>query len=110
MKIGFNCSSFDLFHAGHVTMLKMEKELCDWLIVAFRLIPLSTDLVSKINQPKVCMRGMYKYRVVEYVNDRPGHDVRYSTSNKKIMTEIDWSPKTDIATGLLKTILHYENH
>ena len=24
MKIGFNCSSCDLFHAGHVTMLKME--------------------------------------------------------------------------------------
>ena len=47
---------------------------------------------------------------VEYVNDRPGHDLRYSTSNKKIMTEIDWSPKTDIATGLLKTILYYENH
>ena len=47
---------------------------------------------------------------IEFVDDRPGHDVRYSTSNKKIMTEIDWSPKTDIATGLLKTILHYENN
>lgn len=47
---------------------------------------------------------------VEYVNDRPGHDLRYSTSNKKIMTEIDWTPKTDIASGLLKTILYYENH
>ncbi len=39
MKIGFNCSSFDLFHAGHVTMLKMEKELCDWLIVALQVDP-----------------------------------------------------------------------
>ena len=47
---------------------------------------------------------------IEFVNDRPGHDLRYSTSNKKIMTEIDWSPKTDIATGLLKTILYYENN
>ena len=33
IKIGFQCSSFDLFHAGHVTMLKMEKELCDYLKV-----------------------------------------------------------------------------
>ena len=31
MKIGFNCSSFDLLHAGHVTMLKMEKKLCDYV-------------------------------------------------------------------------------
>jgi len=39
MKIGFQCSSFDLFHAGHVTMLKMEKDLCDWLIVALQVDP-----------------------------------------------------------------------
>ena len=39
MKVGFNCSSFDLFHAGHVTMLKMEKELCDWLVVALQVDP-----------------------------------------------------------------------
>lgn len=39
MKIGFNCSSFDLFHAGHVTMLKMEKEICDYLKVALQVDP-----------------------------------------------------------------------
>ena len=39
MKIGFNCSSFDLFHAGHVTMLKMERELCDYLKVALQVDP-----------------------------------------------------------------------
>ena len=39
IKIGFQCSSFDLFHAGHVTMLKMEKELCDYLKVALQVDP-----------------------------------------------------------------------
>ena len=39
MIIGFNCSSFDLFHAGHVTMLKMEKQLCDYLIVGLQVDP-----------------------------------------------------------------------
>ena len=39
MIIGFNCSSFDLFHAGHVTMLKMEKQMCDYLIVALQVDP-----------------------------------------------------------------------
>jgi glycerol-3-phosphate cytidylyltransferase len=39
MKIGFNCSSFDLLHAGHVTMLKMEKERCDYLKVALQTNP-----------------------------------------------------------------------
>lgn len=39
MKIGFTCGSFDLFHAGHVSMLKMEKQLCDYLIVALQVDP-----------------------------------------------------------------------
>ena len=39
MKIGFNCSSCDLFHAGHVTMMKMEKQLCDYLVVALQVDP-----------------------------------------------------------------------
>ena len=50
MKIGFNCSSFDLLHAGHVTMLKMEKELCDYLIVALQIDP-TVDRPGSKNKP-----------------------------------------------------------
>jgi glycerol-3-phosphate cytidylyltransferase len=50
MKIGFNCSSFDLFHAGHVTMLKMEKEMCDYLKVALQVDP-SIDRPGIKNKP-----------------------------------------------------------
>jgi len=49
-QIGFNCSSFDLFHAGHVTMLKMEKELCDYLIVALQVDP-TIDRPGVKNKP-----------------------------------------------------------
>lgn len=34
MKIGFACGVFDLFHAGHVLMLKECRANCDRLIVA----------------------------------------------------------------------------
>jgi len=47
---------------------------------------------------------------IEHVTDRPGHDLRYSTSNYKITTETKWSVSTDITTGLLKTILYYEDN
>lgn len=50
MKIGFNCSCFDLLHAGHVTMLKMEKDLCDYLKVALQVDP-SIDRQDTKNKP-----------------------------------------------------------
>ncbi len=50
MKIGFNCSSFDLLHAGHVTMLKQEKEMCDYLKVALQVDP-TIDRPGVKNKP-----------------------------------------------------------
>ncbi len=50
MKIGFACSSFDLFHAGHVAMLKMEKEHCDYLKVALQTDP-TIDRPDTKNKP-----------------------------------------------------------
>jgi len=38
-KIGITCSSFDLFHAGHVKMLEEARQHCDYLIVALQTDP-----------------------------------------------------------------------
>lgn len=39
MKIGFTCSTFDLFHAGHIMMLQEAKGVCDYLIVGLQTDP-----------------------------------------------------------------------
>ena len=39
MRIGFTCSTFDLFHAGHVSMLREVKQKCDHLIVGIQTDP-----------------------------------------------------------------------
>ena len=48
-KIGFVCSAFDLFHAGHVLMLAEAKKQCDYLIVGLQNDP-TVDRTSK-NKP-----------------------------------------------------------
>ena len=39
MNIGFTCSTFDLFHAGHIMMLKEARSICDYLIVGLQTDP-----------------------------------------------------------------------
>lgn len=39
MKRGFTCSCFDLFHTGHVLMLKEAKSQCDYLIAGLQTDP-----------------------------------------------------------------------
>lgn len=39
MTTGFTCSTFDLFHAGHLLMLQEAKKNCDWLIVGIQSDP-----------------------------------------------------------------------
>jgi len=48
-KIGITCSTFDLFHAGHVIMLEEAKRQCDYLIAAIQVDP-TIDRKSK-NRP-----------------------------------------------------------
>lgn len=53
---GFVASSFDLFHAGHVIMLKDAKEHCDHLLVALQSDP-TIDRPDGKNQP---IQGLYE--------------------------------------------------
>lgn len=39
MKIGITFSSFDLFHSGHVAMLKEAKANCDYMMVGLQTDP-----------------------------------------------------------------------
>jgi glycerol-3-phosphate cytidylyltransferase len=50
MKIGFTCSTFDLFHAGHMMMLKEAKSQCDYLIVGLQTDP-TIDRPDTKNKP-----------------------------------------------------------
>lgn len=69
MKIGFNCSSFDLFHAGHVTMLKMEKEMCDYLKVVLQVDP-TIDRPGVKNKPTQSVYERYvQLQACRYVDE-----------------------------------------
>ena len=42
--------------------------------------------------------------LIEYVTDRPGHDLRYSLDSSKIQDSLNWKPQTSFDDGLKITI------
>jgi len=48
--------------------------------------------------------------LIEFVEDRPGHDYRYSMNSSKISSEMDWKSKTSFDQGIQKTVDWYLNH
>ena len=47
--------------------------------------------------------------LIEYVDDRPGHDLRYAIDNAKIKSTVAFKPEYSLMDGLTKTIEWYEN-
>ena len=48
--------------------------------------------------------------LIEFVDDRPGHDLRYAIDNAKIYKTISFQPEFNIGDGLKKTIDWYEKN
>ena len=81
---------YNIGGAEDVTNEKLIKNICKKL-----------DMIK----PRV---GQKKYKsLIKYVDDRPGHDFRYSLNSNKIKKEINWIPQTNINSGLELTIKWY---
>ena len=51
--------------------------------------------------------GGPRERLITYVADRPGHDLRYAIDASKIKRELGWKPRETFETGLRKTVRWY---
>jgi len=48
--------------------------------------------------------------LIEFVDDRPGHDVRYSLDSTKIRRQIGWKPKHNFKEALENTVRWYTSN
>ncbi len=48
--------------------------------------------------------------LIQFVEDRPGHDHRYAIDDTRIATELGWQPQESFETGLRQTVQWYLSH
>ena len=63
MKIGFTSGVFDLFHIGHLNILKKAKKKCDFLIVAVT----NDNLAYKLKNKKPVIPFKERYEIVKNI-------------------------------------------
>jgi dTDP-glucose 4,6-dehydratase len=66
---------------------------------------------SNIEIARLILKEMdFDENMIEYVKDRPGHDLRYAISSSKISRELGWKPQKDFLEGIKETIEWYKKN
>ena len=78
------------------------------------IVKLTIDTIAKIMKEEPEYRRVLKtdienisYGLINYVQDRLGHDARYAIDPEKIVTELGWYPETSFDKGIEQTIRWY---
>ncbi len=63
--------------------------------------------LCKIMDTKLKRADGTSVKLITYVKDRAGHDLRYAIDSSKLQQTLGWSPSVDFETGLEKTVDWY---
>jgi glycerol-3-phosphate cytidylyltransferase len=87
--VGFNCSTFDLFHTGHVLMLKEEKRHCDYLICGLQTDP-TIDRPETKNKPvQSVFERFIQLQACKYVDEIIVYETEQDLLNLMMTHDID---------------------
>jgi dTDP-glucose 4,6-dehydratase len=97
-----HASAIDLiFHKGRTGEKYNIGGLNEWKnIELVRMLIRIMD--KKLNRPAGASE-----KLIQFVTDRPGHDLRYAIDSSKLMNELGWKPSLTFEEGLEKTVDWY---
>jgi len=71
---------------------------------------INLDICKKLIQISKSKINIGKNVKIEFVKDRPGHDIRYALNSSKLIKELKWKPKIKFQKGLELTFNWYLNN
>ena len=111
-KVGYTCGSFDLFHIGHLNILKKAKEQCDYLIVG-----LNSDETMKRCKNKLPVIPYDERKAIleaiRYVDEVikvecPGKDQKASDWEKRLEADVVFSGDDHSESPEWKELIDYK--
>lgn len=92
-------------HCKAVDMILQKGKIGETYLVSSRNEVKNIDIIRKI------LEILEKNdSLIEYVADRPGHDLRYSINPGKIEEELGWKPDHTFDEALQETVMHYREN
>ncbi len=68
----------------------------------------AAEEMSNLEVVKIILQAQGKSEdLIDFVDDRPGHDARYSLDSSKIRTELHWHPQENFEEGIRETVAWY---
>jgi len=95
MTVALNGAVGETYNIGgnnEIQNIDVVKRICE---ILDELVPDKLNGLSSFNE------------LIAYVQDRPGHDVRYAIDASKIKNDLGWEPKEDFLSGIKKTVKWY---
>ena len=87
-------------------------------VIGFKAAGTGIPLIKKFKEKEPFYASVYKRNFlksgkkvkINFVKDRPGHDIRYALNSNKIKTKLGWSPKINFKKGIKLTLdWYFEN-
>ena len=98
MKVALNAKIGETYNIGgnnEIQNIEVARKVCS---ILDKLAP------NKLN-------GLNSFsELIMYVEDRPGHDVRYAINANKINKDLGWKPQESFESGIQKTVQWYLNN
>lgn len=99
LKSGKNGETYNLGGGCEINNISTVNFICDVL-----------DEVAPMHSTPRSPKSLSYRDLIEFVEDRPGHDYRYAIDYSKATTQLGWAPKINFETGLKNTISWYLNN
>ena len=97
-------------HADALTKIALEGQVGQTYLVGgnspLTNLHIVTSICRILDEIRPLESGSHS-KLITYVKDRPGHDLRYAVNSDKIRRELRWSPRENFDSGLRKTIQWY---